>query len=66
MKKLLLLALVLTLSFALTACGEKEEEMKVLTIGDIHWDDWWKSVIFGAELLYSSFSSRTVNRRSLY
>ena len=28
MKKLLLLALVLTLSFALTACGEKEEEMK--------------------------------------
>jgi hypothetical protein len=29
--------------------------MKVLTIGDIHGDDWWKSVIFGAELLYSSF-----------
>jgi len=33
--------------------------MRVLTIGDIHGDDWWKSVIFGAEVLHDSFKENS-------
>jgi hypothetical protein len=33
--------------------------MKVLAIGDIHGDDWWKSVIFGAGALHDSFKENS-------
>jgi hypothetical protein len=29
--------------------------MKILAVGDIHGEDWWKSVVFGAGDLYKSY-----------
>ena len=32
--------------------------MKILAIGDVHGEDWWKSIVFGAEILHESFVKR--------